>query len=360
MKFRKSIAGIYGAALAAGLTLLIGPHFLPASGHTPAPTVVPTQAPDSTNDTTPFPTEAANPNLAAPAPTEAPNLLLMDTLTPVTDDSITEIISSYLNAYYSNEQVALSTLVTDASMLNTARMEADADGVSGISDLTLYSRAGYREVEQVIYTSYTVNYSDSRSSLPVFNEFYLVKANAGRYMIFNGILTPATEDALMLARKTNTVMKLAVSSLLSRYYNACLEGNEDLLKKCVKNPSFLNLDYLESRYHYTEGFGNFTVTLFPGINEVDYIVITTYDEKLVLIDTPAPCIEFYYIHLDPYNGSPYIYLGVTSPDTEAFTEAVIQNPIVQELAEKTNKAMEEALLKDDDLKSFYQRLSEGK
>ena len=46
MKFRKSIAGIYGASLVAGLTLLIGPRFTPVSGHIPAEATTPTPVPD--------------------------------------------------------------------------------------------------------------------------------------------------------------------------------------------------------------------------------------------------------------------------------------------------------------------------
>lgn len=356
MKFRKSIAGIYGAALVAGLTLLVGPQLQPTSGRTPVPTVVPTQTPNT--DLTPVPTESLVGSVQTPVPTEAPNPLLQDVLYPVTEEALTTFITDYLNAYYTNDSMMLSTLVSDASMINTSRMESDADGFSEITDLTLFSRPGFREVQQVIYASYTVNYDDSRSPLPLFSEFYLVNNN-GHYMLFNGILTPDTEDALMAARQTDTVMKLAVSSLIRRYHNACLDGNEDLLKKNVKNPSFLDMDYLESRFHYTESFDDYDITLFSGINEIDYIVIATYSEKLVLIDTPAPCMESYFIHLDTYTATPYIYLGVISKETEAFTNAIIQTPLVQELAEQTNKAMEDALLKDDDLKSFYQRLSEG-
>lgn len=369
MKFRKSIAGIYGASLVAGLTLLIGPRFTPVSGHIPAEATTPTPVPDlsftnSSDSDTPTPSGSPeNTKLPiatpAPTPTEALVPLLTDTLTPVTDETVQALISGYLNAYYTNDVSGAAAFVTDTAMLNSSRMENDADGVSRISDLTLFYRPGINELELVVYASYTAEYSDSRSALPLFTEFYLVKTADEAYKIFNEALQPDTEEALIMARQTDTVMKRSVLSLIQRYHNACLDGNEELLKKNVKNSSFLDLDYLQSRYHYTEHFDNYELTLFRGINEIDYVAIVTYAEKLVLIDTPAPCVDSYYIHLDQYTNTPYIYLGVISKETEAFTNAIIQTPLVQKLAEETNQAMEEALLKDEDLRTFYERLSDS-
>lgn len=358
MKFRKKIAGFYGAALAAGLTLLAGPQLLPATGRAPAPTITPTPTPAPTR---PVSTIALTKPTATPLPTVSPTPipLYRDEVFEVTKKTVYTIVEQYLTAYYSNDMTKLAGLVTDVTLLNEARIKSDSEGFSSISDLSLFYKEGTKNIDQVVYASYTVHYNDSRSALPQFSEIVLEKNENKQYRVITQDPDPETEEALVASRQTLSVLELSIPSLIHRYHNACLDGNEELLKKTVVNYSFLNSEYLESRYHYTESFGDYKVHLFRGINEIDYIAIVTYSEKLVLIDTPAPCIESYYIHLNQYTGQPFIYLGIISAETEAFAEEVFQTPLVQELADKTNQAMQEALMKDEDLKIFYQHLADS-
>ena len=163
-------------------------------------------------------------------------------------------------------------------------------------------------------------------------------------------------SAFAEARRSENVLELAISSLIRRYHAACLTVNEPLLKQCVTDSDYLNLDYIASRYSVTESFSDYDFLLYPGINEFDYIVFVTHKEKIVFSDTPAPCMESYYISLNPSTGIPSVYLGITALDTDAYCAAVIQSDEIQALAKETNEMMQEALLSDDDLKDFYQLL----
>lgn len=348
MKFKRRITAICASALALGATFLLYPQFTDKQTHSPLPTPTPALV-QNTPTNTPVPTKAPT---ATPEPTKPP-LFTAEFITP--DEGVTELVTSYITAYYGNDFDDLSTLVTDATVLNPITIANNTEGVKTVEDIVLYEKPGINEVDAVIYATYTLSYGNTRVGTPQFSEYHVVTAEDGSLKINTSTLSSETQSILAEARKQEDILMLSVTSLIKRYNNACLNGDEPLLRRCVTDADYLDMEYLASRFAYTENFSDYEFTFRPGINEFDYLVYVTYKEKIVLIDTAAPCMECYCISINP-SAQPLVYLGITSLDTDAYCAAVNQSDEIQALAVKTNQAMEDALLEDDDLKEFYNHL----
>lgn len=362
MKFKRCMTAIYSSALVLGLSFLLYPQTTVTSktDSKPTVTVTPTVAPTKTAvpDKTPEPTRNTVPTSApTPEPTPTPaiphiKLLTGELTTPLS--AVSELVTNYITSYYGNDYEATASLVTDASLLNASLMENKSKNVSRVDDIVLYSKPGIDGVFSIVYATYSLYYSDLQISVPQFSEYYIKRMSDGTFRIQTVPLSAKTMAVFSQARQTENVLELAVSSLIRRYHTACLTVNEPLLRQCVTDADYLNLDYIASRYSVTESFSDYNLLLYPGIHEFDYIAFVTHTEKIVFSDTSAPCMESYYIDLDPNTGVPSIYLGITSLDTDAYCAALIQSDEIQELAQLTNEKMQQALLADDDLKDFYQ------
>jgi len=371
MKFRRTMSAICSSALVLGLTFLLYPHSQTVNGNGPVPTVPPSKEPivtlpiaTPTANLSITPTTAITPTAAitptpAITPTEAPPFihpLFTDEFSTPTA-KVADLVTAYITGYYANDLETISTLVTEPSSLNPTIIKNSTEGVTEVSDITLYAKPGINGIFSVVYATYSLSYGNSSVPMPQFSEYYIHRNKDGSFLINTSALPAETQKALAKGRESKAVLNLSVSTLIQRYHNACLNGDEQLLKQCVTNSEYLNMDYFASRFAYTEYFSDYEILFQPGINEFDYMIYVTYNEKIVLIDTPAPSLECYYISLNKTTGKPLIYLGITSLDTDAYCASINQSDIIQALAEKTNQAMTEALLADDDLKDFYNRLS---
>lgn len=358
MKFKRCMSAIYSSALVLGLSFLFYPQTTEVNITDVFPSAAPTsspapQAPDSTQAPDTTPSASVDVPSAAPEATAHP-ILVWDLSTPIS--GVTDVVTAYIQSYYSNDFDTVSTLVTDASLLNASVMESNAKNVARVEDIQLHSKPGIDGVFCIVYANYSLYYSDLQLSVPQFSEYYIKRLPDGTFRIQTAPLSAETKEVFTQVRRSEDVLALAVSALIRRYHNACLAVNEPLLKQCVTDADYLNLDFLASRYSVTESFSDYEFVLHPGINEFDYIVFVTHNEKIVFSGTPAPCMESYYISLDPVTGLPSIYLGITSLDTDAYCAAVVQSDEIQKLAKQTNAKMQNALLSDDDLKDFYQLL----
>lgn len=357
MKFKRCMTAICSSALVLGLSFLLYPQSPAATDTKSAPpvTAAPTASPATVSPTIEVIPTSVPTLTSAPAPTPTPQvahhqLLTGDLSTPLS--GVTDVVTSYITSYYANDFEAVSALVTDASLLNSKLMENNAKNISKVENIELYSKPGIDGIFSIVYASYSLYYSDLQISVPQFSEYYVKRLTDGTFRIQTVPLSSKTMSAFAEARRSENVLELAISSLIRRYYTACLTVNETLLKQCVTDSDYLNLNYIASRYSATESFSDYELYLYPGINEFDYIVFVTYKEKIIFADTPAPCMESYYISLDPSTGVPSIYLGITSVETDAYCKAVICKDEIQALAHKTKTEWDEALLADKDLMEF--------
>lgn len=363
MKFKRCISAICSSALVLGLSFLLYPQSDRFSGASVPPTgsVVPTATPaitDPVDITDPRHSATETPNATA-TPTVAPEVAFLPLLNgdlkePLPD--ISDLVTAYVTAYYNNDAETIATLVTDASLFDASVMENDCKNVKKLENLELYSKPGIDGVFSIVYATYSLYYSDLQISVPQLSEYYVKRMPDGSFLIQTAPLSAKTTEVFTQARQSGGALELAVSTLIRRYHNACLAVNEPLLKQSVTDPDYLNLEYIDSRYSVTESFSDYDFIIYNGINEFDYVAFVTHKEKIVFSDTPAPCMESYYIEVDEATGIPSIYLGITSLDTDAYCASLIQSDTIQELAKQTNTSMQEALMSDDDLKEFYQLL----
>lgn len=370
MKFRRTMSVIYSSALVLGLSFLFYPQnketsdnkdavnavTTPTTAVTPTPTVTVPVASDVTAPvTTQAPSDTPEPTVTPAPELNLPPILTDNTLTAPLS-GVTELVTSYVNSYYKNDFETVSSLVTDTSMLNATLMENNSKNVTKVEDLQLYAKPGVDGVFSIVYATYSLYYSDLQISVPYFSEYYVKRLSDGSYRIITTPLSGKTRQAFYQARRSEAVLNLSVPALIKRYHAACLTANEPLLAQCVTDSDYLDLNYITSRYSVTESFTDYEFRLYPGINEFEYIVFVTHNEKIVFSNTPAPCMEYYCIDLEDSSGYPSIYLGITSLDTDAYCAAVIQGDEIQALAKEVNTKMQEALVADDDLKEFYQLL----
>lgn len=372
MRHKRFIAFIYSSALVLGLSFLLYPqmtdfHKLTASSEnvtpgipaTPplAPTLSPTDEPEN-------PTAALKPT-ATPSPTATPKpelklptlLVANELLTPLPGARST--VTAYIEAYYKNDFETLSTLVTDASLLNRGLIEKNTANIKKADDITLYAKPGVNGIFSIIYATYSVYYEDIPIPLPQYSEYYVKRSADGSFKIETVPLSSETRQAFQIARQTEVVRDLYIPTLIKRYHNACLTVNESVLNGCVTNTDYLNFEYLASRYSVTEGFSDYEFYVYPGLNEFDYVVFVTYNEKIVFSDTPAPCFDYFCIDINDYSGFPAIFQGEISTETEAYLTSLVNLDAIQELYATTLKKMEQALLADDDLNDFYKLMNSG-
>lgn len=365
MKFKRYIMAFCSSALVFGLSFILFPQTTPSvtTDTTPTATAAPTATPEPTvspanSKATATPVATATPS-PEPVPTEPPKPTLPVGLAdnelsnPVS--GVSELVTAYIQAYYSNDVDTVSSLVLTPSSVDTETMEKDSENIQKVDNIELYKNPGIDGIYNIVYATYSLYYKDLQLYVPQFSEYYVRRLSDGSFRIQTE-LPEETKMAFLQARQTEVVQKLAISSLIRRYHAACLVVNEPLLKQCVTDADYLNLPYLSSRYSVSESFTDYDFLLYPGINEFDYIVFVTHKEKIVFSDTPAPCMEYYYVDVDDLSGLPCIYLGITSLDTDAYCAAVIQNEDIQALAAQINLDMQEALRADDDLQDFYQLL----
>ncbi len=358
MRFKRCISAICSSALVLGLSFLLfpQPNVFTDTSVSPTEAVTPTATPSANNPTG---TSTSNTPDSTPTPAVTPAVTFLPLLTgdlkaPIS--GVSDVVTAYITAYYDNDYEAAALLVTDASYLDAAVMENDCKNVQKLEDLELYSSPGIDGVFSIVYATYSLYYSDIQVSVPQLSEYYVKRMPDGTFLIQTIPLSDETKEVFTQARQSGGALELAVSTLIRRYHNACLAVNEPLLKQCVTNSDYLDLNYIGSRYSMTEYFTDYDFLLYNGINEFDYVAFVTHKEKIVFSDTGAPCMESYYIKVDKATGIPSIYLGITSLDTDAYCASLIQSDKIQELAKQTNTDMENALMSDDDLKEFYELL----
>lgn len=372
MRHKRFIAFIYSSALVLGLSFLLYPqmtdfHKLTASSENVTPEIpaTPTLAPTlSPTDEPENPTAALKPT-ATPSPTATPKpelklptlLVANELLTPLPGARST--VTAYIEAYYKNDFETLSTLVTDASLLNRELIEKNTANIKKADDIKLYAKPGVNGIFSIIYATYSVYYEDIPIPLPQYSEYYVKRSADGSFKIETVPLSSETRQAFQIARQTEVVRDLYIPTLIKRYHNACLTVNESVLNGCVTNTDYLNFEYLASRYSVTEGFSDYEFYVYPGLNEFDYVVFVTYNEKIVFSDTPAPCFDYFCIDINDYSGFPAIFQGEISTETEAYLTSLVNLDAIQELYATTLKKMEQALLADDDLNDFYELMNSG-
>ena len=322
----------------------------------PLPTGTPTLSLNQEISTTPETTPAPTPT-TTPTPTPIP-AALTTTIEQTNDINIIDPISAYLHAQYANDITTLQTLVSNPENLSTSYIENVSKDVSSISNLICYTKPGLHEIDIIVYACFDVKYKSSANTSPCLEELYLIKHPDGSYQVYTATLSNETKQQLLLARQTEDVMTLSIESLIERYFNARLSYDPVRIRSCI-SISNEDMEIMFEKVKHIEEYRNITCYIHPGINEFDYIVYVSFDIKIVSIDTPGPSLDEIYIAINPISGKPYIYHGYISDESEEYAYNLRTSPNSVALKTEVDERLKEAMLTDDLLHEYFQKLVGG-
>lgn len=310
------------------------------------PTVAPTKPADSKYTPAPTKTDSTPNPVLSPTPTSTPtptpSLAQKNAdiaIQPATDEfgcNLTEVVTDYLNNYYSKE----------------------VSQVKELKNITCYYKPGVNENDYFVYVSYDIHYNGSNVLIPTFEE-YVVSYQDGTAQITAEAPDADTSEALLLSRASESVSTLYIQELLRCYMNAKLAVDETLLSSLVTDPTYLKIKDIESQTQYIEEYKNLEFIIQPvseEVEEFDYVVYVINDVKIVNIATLAPGMDEYEITIDE-NNYPLIFTGITSSAGDAARIALRES---EEYLSKFNEVidrMTDAMLQDPSLLEFMERLN---
>lgn len=201
-----------------------------AESTTPSPTeaagVTPTEA---VTEVTQAPSPTPVPE--GPTPTPEPNPLRCEIY-----PQIHTLIENYFNAKLSCDLEDFRKVVTDVSYINIDAIARSTESVRAYSDITVYTKRGYGNIDLVVYCTYNMIVPNVDSPVASIDSFYIVYDTEGNPRIFSGILEDAViakllemdNDDEVLALKTYVATEIAHSlekdSTLVDFWENMLSG----------------------------------------------------------------------------------------------------------------------------------------
>jgi len=185
----------------------------PASNISPTPDtaaeLTPTEAPaeiTAAATSTPVP--------EGPTPTPEPNPLRCEVY-----PQIHTLIENYFNAKLSCDLEEFRKVVTDVSYINIDAIARSTESVRAYSDITVYTKRGYGNIDLVVYCTYNMIVPNVDSPVASIDSFYIVYDSEGNPRIFSGVLDDEVvakllemdNDDEVLALKTYVATEIAQS-----------------------------------------------------------------------------------------------------------------------------------------------------
>lgn len=166
------------------------------------------------------------------------------------------------------------------------------------------------------------------------------------------------EEQVVLDGQTITLEKSAdeeLNQLIANYFNASVACDMDTLKTLVSDVSVLDKDELKIKYELIEAVKNVECYIMNGPSEGKYLVYVYSEIKFKDIETMAPGLSRLTV-VKGADGGYVIFFGADS-EVEQFVEQADVSAPVQELVQKVNTKMEEALSSDADLKELNEKMT---
>lgn len=171
-----------------------------------------------------------------------------------------------------------------------------------------------------------------------------------------GKMEDGTEEASEMTVKEETADS-EIRSLVTAYLNASVKADIDSIDELVLGESEVRSEELQSWYQNAQGYQNIRCYTVKNPEEEEYLAYIYAELKLKEISTAAPGLTSLVIKKDE-DGILRIYQGLLSAQEQEFMEEADGLPEVQELIEKVNEKLREAVGSDEALMKFYQKLEE--
>lgn len=147
-----------------------------------------------------------------------------------------------------------------------------------------------------------------------------------------------------------------IDTLVKNYYTALANNDVDSLSKVVDSMDSIPLDELTTESQYIESYNNIECYTKEGLLDNTYIVLVYYEIKFLNVETLAPGSTCLYVEVDESN-NPYIYTQALSDDVKAYRDLVLNDDFVKTLYSTTERKLEEAMSKDEQLKELIKAIN---
>lgn len=148
-----------------------------------------------------------------------------------------------------------------------------------------------------------------------------------------------------------------IDILIQNYYLAKASADLERLKELLSDPSYApSEDKLETEKSYVEDYGNLDCHIKRSYEEGSYIVYVYHEVKFFNIETSAPYLDKFYVITDSH-GKLKIYSPEYEKELADYYVARDQDFDVQALIELTNKKIDDAISKDEQLRIYLEQLS---
>ncbi|SCP98083.1 hypothetical protein [Anaerobium acetethylicum] len=147
-----------------------------------------------------------------------------------------------------------------------------------------------------------------------------------------------------------------INALVASYFTAITNSDLATLSQIVVPLSEAEQNALVQKKEYIESYNNIVCYSKAGPVENSHIIFAYHEIKFININTMAPGLELFYVMTDE-SGKLYFNNGEIDADTEAYVNAIIEEPDVKALFDTVNTKYQEAQAADADLKAFVEQLA---
>lgn len=192
------------------------------------------------------------------------------------------------------------------------------------------------------------------------------KENTKQEKTDNNKLAQMNEDANLIneAGVEEKEGELEVSSeedlnnLIETYLNCRLTGDENRLGEIVTDINDINMDEIKKIRMLISEYKNVECYTVETKQKGKYIVYIYYETLLSGVETPAPGFDRVYVITDS-DGKLKLDFGLIPQEVRALMEESEKSEKVQKMIDTVNHKLEEAISKDEKLRSIYANLNGG-
>lgn len=145
-----------------------------------------------------------------------------------------------------------------------------------------------------------------------------------------------------------------VSSLVSEYFKACAENDQELLNQLVSDMSEDEKKLIERKNQYVEGYENVKSYVKLGPIEDSYLVFATYGMKFSGLDVAVPGLETLYVRTDG-TGKLYIYKGKIEAEVSSYVSDAVQSKDAVKIINQVNDDYLNTLADNEDVLEFVEK-----
>lgn len=158
------------------------------------------------------------------------------------------------------------------------------------------------------------------------------------------------------ALKSNN--KQEITDLIITYLNSTLTCDLETLENIVTDVEKMDVEELLAKQRLIEEYQNVECYIMDGLEADDCLVYVYSEFKFTGIDTAAPGLTRLYVEKDE-NGAFKVQVGLMQQEVKELIDEADQSQEVQKIIDTVNRKLEEAISKDENLRTFYANLNGG-